>query len=77
MESKSYQVRVRYVFEGVYTIKSDTRENAIRLVEKDCGFVMGGSIHSTLNDDALDWNFSIHPEMIIRSVRLAKRNKKR
>jgi len=73
MKSKSYQVKVRYVFEGVYIIKSDTRENAVKSVRKDCGLVMGGSIHTTLNVDTLDWDFSIHPELVICSIKESNR----
>jgi len=68
MKSKKYKVKVRYVFEGVYIIKSDSCENAINSIKKNCGLVMGGSIHTTLNDDTIDWDFLIHPELFICSI---------
>jgi len=73
MESKTkYQVKVRYVFEGIYIIKTDTRENAIQSVIEHCGLVMGGKIHTTLNVDTVDWDFCIHPELVIRSIKELK-----
>ena len=77
MENRSYQVKVRYIFEGDYTMKAATREEAAEFVQKHCGLVMGGSIHTSLNCDTVDWNFPIHPELIISSVRIAKRSTKR
>jgi len=75
MENKSYQVKVRYIFEGVYTMKAATREEAVEKVQKHCGLVMGGSIHTSLNCDMVDWNFPNHPELIISSVRLTKKKR--
>jgi hypothetical protein len=74
MENKSYQVSVRYCFDGIYVVKAGTRSEAVQSVKKDCGMVMGGSIHTVLHDDMVDWDFPVHPEVIISSVRLSKRN---
>lgn len=55
-----YEVRVRYAFEGTYMVAAGNREEAKRMVEEDCGLVLGGNIHTTRDDDEVtDWNFGI------------------
>lgn len=51
---KQYEVKVRFIFEGVFKINADSREEARKNVENDCGLVMGGSIHPNLNDGDVD-----------------------
>lgn len=63
-----YDVRVRYAFEGTYTVAADDRGEAKRMVTQDCGLAMGGNIHTTLDDDEVDWDFGIHPDMQILSM---------
>ena len=70
-----YEVRVRYAFEGTYKVVAEDRDEAERMVEEDCGLVLGGNIHTTRDDDEVtDWNFGSHPDMQILSVR--ERNNK-
>jgi hypothetical protein len=69
---KTYKVKTRYVFEGVFYVKAENREEAQANVEKHCGMVMGGSIHTTLDEETVDWNFGIHPETEIVSVKQQK-----
>lgn len=67
-----YEVRVRYAFEDTYIIAAGDREEAKRMMEEDCGLVLGGNIHTTRGDDeATDWNFDIHPESQILSIKEA------
>ena len=64
-----YEVRVRYAFEGTYTVAAGDREEAQRMVEEDCGLVLGGNIHTTRDDDEVtDWDFGCHPDMEILSI---------
>lgn len=63
-----YDVKVRYAFEGTYTVAAEDRDEAKRMVSKDCGLVLGGNIHTTLDDEEVDWNFGIHPDMQLLSV---------
>ena len=59
---KRYDIRVRYSFEGTYTVAAEDRDEAKRMVNDDCGLVLGGDIHTTRDDDeVLDWDFCIHP----------------
>ena len=65
-----YDVKVRYSFEGTYTVAAEDCEEAKRMVSEDCGLVLGGNIHTTRDDDEVtDWDFSIHPDTQVLSVR--------
>ena len=55
-----YDVKVRYAFEGTYTVAAEDRDEARIMVSEDCGLVLGGNIHTTRDDDeVLDWNFGL------------------
>ena len=64
---KKIEVKVRYLFEGTYTVAADDRNEALTMVTRDCGLVLGGNIHTTLDDDEVDWEFDVHPDMQILS----------
>ena len=64
---KKIEVKVRYLFEGTYTVAAYDRNEARTMVTRDCGLVLGGNIHTTLNDDEVDWEFDVHPDMQILS----------
>ncbi len=56
MKKKVYRVRTQYIFDGVFDVVAESKEDAWQKILQDCGLVMGGSIHSTLPDDEI--NFS-------------------
>ena len=56
MKKKVYRVWTQYIFEGVFDVVADSKEEARQKVLQDCGLVMDGSIHCTLPDDEI--NFS-------------------
>lgn len=65
-----YKVKVRYIFEGTYTVVAESREEAEAMVTEDCGLVLGGNIHTTRDDDEVkDWNFGCHPDLQVLSIR--------
>lgn len=64
---KKIEVKVRYLFEGTYTVAADDHNEARTMVTMDCGLVLGGNIHTTLDDDEVDWEFDVHPDMQILS----------
>ena len=68
MKKKVYRVRTQYVFEGVFDVVAENKEDARQKVLQDCGLVMGGSIHSTLPDDEINWAFDIHPNKQIDGI---------
>lgn len=65
-KKKEYTVKTKFVFEGEFYIKADSKEQAREFVEKHCGLVIGGDIHSTLPDDDVNWNFDVHPKKIVK-----------
>ena len=71
------EVKVRYLFEGTYTVAADDRNEARTMVTRDCGLVLGGNIHTTLNDDEVDWKFDVHPDMQILSYTEKENKSKR
>ena len=68
MKKKVYRVQTQYVFEGVFEVVAESKEDAQQKVLQDCGLVMGGSIHSTLPDDEINWAFDIHPNKQIDGI---------
>ena len=68
MKKKVYRVRTQYIFEGVFDVVAESKEDARQKVLQDCGLVMGGSIHSTLPDDEINWAFDRHPSKRIDRI---------
>jgi len=48
MKKKVYRVQTQYIFDGVFEVVAESREEARQKVIQDCGMVMGGNVHSTL-----------------------------
>ena len=68
MKKKVYRVQTQYIFEGVFDVVAESKEDARQKVLQDCGLVMSGSIHSTLPDDEINWAFDIHPNKQIDGI---------
>ena len=66
---KEFEVKTHFVFDGVFKVKALNRRQAEELVQKHCGLVIGGDIHSSLPSEDIDWNFSVHPEKQIKSIK--------
>ena len=71
-KKRIYRVRTQYIFEGVFEVLADSKEDAQQKVLQDCGLVMGGSIHSTLPDEKINWAFSTHPEVKTKRITIQK-----
>ena len=56
----------------MFEVLADSKEDARQKVLQDCGLVMGGSIHSTLPDEEINWAFSTHPEVKVTRVTIQK-----
>ena len=61
MKKRVYRVRTQYIFEGVFEMVAESREDARQKVIQNCGLVMGGNIHSTLPDEEVNWAFLHSP----------------
>ena len=73
---KKIEVKVRYLFEGTYIVAADDRNEARTMVTRDCGLVLGGNIHTPLDDYEEDWEYDVHPDMQILSyTELEKKQK--
>jgi len=67
-----YEVKTKFVFSGTFTIEADSPAQAKEFIHKHCGLVLGGNIHTTLNEETCDWNFRCHPEKITGRARRVK-----
>ena len=63
-----FLVYTKFVFDGVFDVIAESKEDARQKVLQDCGLVMGGSIHSTLPNDEINWFFDIHPDKQIDNI---------
>ena len=68
MKKQRFLVYTEYVFDGVFDVVAESKEEARQKVLQDCGLVMGGSIHSTLPDDEINWAFDRHPNKRIDRI---------
>jgi hypothetical protein len=57
-----YGVKTRFIFTGTFFIKTGSKIEAKRLVEENCGLVLGGGPHSSLPSSDVDWDFPVRPE---------------
>ena len=71
-KKKIYRVKTQYIFKGIFEVLAENKEDAQQKVLQDCGLVMGGSIHSTLPYEEINWAFSTHPEVKAMRVTIQK-----
>lgn len=64
-EKQIYDVPTKFIFEGVFHIKAESREQAEEYVREQCGLTLGNGIHTALPYDEADWEFDVHPEKIV------------
>lgn len=63
---KKYTVKTKFVFEGEFYIKAESKQQAKEYVMNHCGLVMGDYIHTTLPDEICDWNFNVHSDKFVK-----------
>lgn len=71
---KTYAVKTEFSFTGKFFVNAENKEAAREWVEHCCGLVMGGSIHTCLSEEQVDWEFPAHPEKTILNIRAIKVN---
>ena len=69
---KKFEVKTRFIFEGVFWVNAENIEDAHKNIEEQCGLVMGGKIHTTLSNKDIDWEFDTHPEIKIIKIKQTK-----
>lgn len=67
-----YVVNTRFVFDGKFLIKADTKAEAADAVNKHCGMVIG-NVQSTLNDEDVSWDFPVHPAKYVHEIQRQKK----
>jgi hypothetical protein len=70
---KQYAIRTRFVFEGYFFINAENKVRAKEYAEKHCGLALRRGIHSSLPNDAVDWDFPCHPEKRIGEIKLTQK----
>ena len=68
MKKQRFLVYTEYVFDGVFDVVAESKEEARQKVLQNCGLAMGGSIHSTLPDNGISWAFNKHPNTRIDRI---------
>jgi hypothetical protein len=58
----TYRVKTRFIFTGAFFVRAESKAGAKRLVEENCGLVLGGTPYSSLPESDVDWDFPVHPE---------------
>lgn len=64
-----YNVEMSFEFRGTFTVVAESPYQAREYIEKHCGLVIGGDIHSSLPDEDIGWDFPAHPEKRIHNIR--------
>ena len=70
---KIFTVKTKFVFAGAFIVRAENMQEAHLIVNEDCGVVLGGKIHTSSGAAVIDWEFPIHPEKLITSVKERKR----
>jgi len=73
---RRYAGRTRFAFEGLFLVNAVNEARAREHVERHCGLVLGGNIHSTLSEETVDWDFPIHPRKFIGRATLCGKQRK-
>ena len=68
MKKKVYRVRTQCIFDGGFDVVAESKEDARQKVLQNCGLARGGSIHSTLPDDEINWAFDKHPNRRLYTI---------
>jgi len=64
-----FSVKTRFIFEGSFFVHAESKRQAKEYIEKQCGLVLNGNIHSTLSGDIADWDFPMHPKKQIGRIK--------
>jgi len=61
-DNDTIAVETKFIFTGHFNVRAESIDEAKRMINEDCGLVLGGPIHTMLNDDDVNWDFDTHPE---------------
>ena len=60
--TKEIPVNVTFTFTGTVMVKATNDKEALQMVERGVDLYMGGTVHTTLPEGMVDWDFPVHPE---------------
>lgn len=69
---KKYKAKVHFSFEGEITVNAENRNLAHEYLTKHVGMNTIRGIHSSLPDKDVDWEFKVHADKRILSLRQCK-----
>lgn len=64
-DKNEYKVKVRFVLDGEVIVNACSKDEAKELVKDSFGCVVGSNLHSA-DSRIADWDFPVHPKMIIK-----------
>ena len=65
---RKFKLKVSYTFNGCFTLRAASGNEAARLVSEQCGTVLN-TIRTTLGEESeVDWQFDKHPRFTVREV---------
>lgn len=67
-----YNIPTEFRFVGVFKVRAQSSEEAIERVEKCCGMVTRGGVHSSLPDADVEWDFPTHPQKTVLSQLISR-----
>jgi hypothetical protein len=72
-----YRIDVKYIFDGYCLVKADSAADAKTTLQRDFGGMLAGHIDSgTTDEDDVNWEFPIHPDVKMSRPRMVKKKKK-
>ena len=63
-----YIVNTQFTFYGTLEVEADNKAHAKEIIMTQCGLVMNGNIHTTLDNKDIDWAFDPHPRKKIGRI---------
>lgn len=63
-----FTVKTKFIFTGEFYIEAEDAKQAREYVERHCGMTTTRGIHSSLDEESVDWNFPVHPDKKIGKI---------
>lgn len=71
IELKLFKANVAFTFKGDVQVYAEDREQAFEYLQKHFGMVAGEGVHTSLDDETIDWDFPVHPDKKITNLKKA------
>ena len=70
-ELKLFKANVTFTFKGDVQVYAEDREQAFELLQAQFEMINNDGIHTTLDDETIDWDFPVHPDKKITNLHKA------